>query len=109
MHAIPTVMIECDNDKENLPNEADYEDLPGMYKDEDEEEDEEEEDEEEEEEDEEDDTLFTSRCLSFSLVCLYCGCLWKHLPTYFNFELSTRRQNLNTNRLPVAINDEMRA
>uniref|UniRef100_A0A669BJA0 Phosphatase and actin regulator n=1 Tax=Oreochromis niloticus TaxID=8128 RepID=A0A669BJA0_ORENI len=64
MHAVPTVMIECDDDKENLPNEADYEDLPGMYKDEEEEEEEdEEEDEEEEEEDEEedeDDTLFTS-------------------------------------------------
>uniref|UniRef100_A0A3Q0S3U5 Phosphatase and actin regulator n=1 Tax=Amphilophus citrinellus TaxID=61819 RepID=A0A3Q0S3U5_AMPCI len=65
MHAVPTVMIECDDDKENLPNEADYEDLPGMYKDEEEEEeeDEEEEDEEEEEDDEEedeDDTLFTS-------------------------------------------------
>uniref|UniRef100_I3JGQ3 Phosphatase and actin regulator n=1 Tax=Oreochromis niloticus TaxID=8128 RepID=I3JGQ3_ORENI len=52
------------NLSENLPNEADYEDLPGMYKDEEEEEEEdEEEDEEEEEEDEEedeDDTLFTS-------------------------------------------------
>ncbi|KAK2835000.1 hypothetical protein Q5P01_015484 [Channa striata] len=69
MHAVPTVMIECDDDKENLPNEADYEDLPSMYKDEEdedeeeEEEDEEEDDEEEgeeEEEDEEDDTLFTS-------------------------------------------------
>lgn len=62
MHAVPTVMIECDDDKENLPNEADYEDLPGMYKDEEEEEDEEEEDEEEEddEEEDEDDTLFTS-------------------------------------------------
>ncbi|KAM9848837.1 phosphatase and actin regulator 1 [Aulostomus maculatus] len=66
MHAVPTVMIECDDDKENLPNEADYEELPGMYKDEEEEdeEDEEEEDDEEEEEEEEeeddDDTLFTS-------------------------------------------------
>uniref|UniRef100_UPI003AB05468 phosphatase and actin regulator 1 n=1 Tax=Centroberyx gerrardi TaxID=166262 RepID=UPI003AB05468 len=65
MHPVPTVMIECDDDKENLPNEADYEDLPGMYKDEEEEEDdeEEEEDEDEEEEDDEeddDDTLFTS-------------------------------------------------
>nr|XP_020457627.1 phosphatase and actin regulator 1-like isoform X2 [Monopterus albus] len=29
MHVVPTVMIECDDDKENLPNEADYEDLPG--------------------------------------------------------------------------------
>lgn len=68
MHAVPTVMIECDDDKENLPNEADYEDLPGMYKDEEEEEeeDEEEDEEEEEEEDEEedeDDTLFTSKHL----------------------------------------------
>nr|XP_046248701.1 phosphatase and actin regulator 1 isoform X2 [Scatophagus argus] len=65
MHAVPTVMIECDDDKENLPNEADYEDMPGMYKDEEEEDEEEEEedDEEEEEDDEEedeDDTLFTS-------------------------------------------------
>ncbi|CAJ1061213.1 phosphatase and actin regulator 1 isoform X1 [Xyrichtys novacula] len=64
MHTVPTVMIECDDDKENLPGEADYEDLPGMYKDEEEEEEEEEEeDDEEEEEDEEedeDDTFFTS-------------------------------------------------
>ncbi|XP_039985016.1 phosphatase and actin regulator 1 isoform X2 [Xiphias gladius] len=65
MHAVPTVMIECDDDKENLPNEADYEDMPGMYKDEEQEDDEgeEEDDEEEEEDDEEedeDDTLFTS-------------------------------------------------
>ncbi|XP_029004910.1 phosphatase and actin regulator 1 isoform X2 [Betta splendens] len=53
MHGVPTVMIECDDDKENLPNEADYEDLPSMYK-------EEEEDEDEEEEEEEDEALFTS-------------------------------------------------
>ncbi|XP_056132135.1 phosphatase and actin regulator 1 [Lampris incognitus] len=61
VHALPTVMIECDDDKENLPNELDYEDLPSMYKDE-EDEDEEDEEEEEEEDDEEDDddTLFTS-------------------------------------------------
>ncbi|XP_042369625.1 phosphatase and actin regulator 1 [Plectropomus leopardus] len=62
MHAVPTVMIECDDDKENLPNEADYEDLP--EEDEEEEEEDEEEDDEEEDEDEEedddDDTLFTS-------------------------------------------------
>lgn len=77
MHAVPTVMIECDDDKENLPNEADYEDMPSMYKEEEEEEDEEEEDDEEEEEEEddeddeeEDDTLFTSRCfLWFSYGC----------------------------------------
>ncbi|XP_037553831.1 phosphatase and actin regulator 1 [Nematolebias whitei] len=54
MHAVPTMMIECEEDKENL-NEADYEELPGMYKDEDEEEDEDEDDEEEE-----DDILLTS-------------------------------------------------
>lgn len=61
-HAVPTVMVKCDDDKENLPNEADYEDLPGLYKDEEEDEDEEEDGEEEEEEDEEedDDTLLTS-------------------------------------------------
>eukprot|EP00064_Thunnus_orientalis_P004123 superscaffoldBa00000364_g4134 len=29
MHGVPTLMIECNDDKENLPNEADYEDLPG--------------------------------------------------------------------------------
>lgn len=80
MHAVPTVMIECDDDKENLPNEGDYEDLPSMYKHEEEEdeeeEDEEEDDDEEEEDDEEedeDDTLFTSRCLSLSLGCLSSG------------------------------------
>ncbi|XP_074523864.1 phosphatase and actin regulator 1 isoform X2 [Halichoeres trimaculatus] len=68
MHAVPTVMIECDDNKENLPNEADYEDLPGMYKDEeeeeeeedDEEEEEEDDDEEEEDEEEDDDSFFTS-------------------------------------------------
>ena len=72
MHAVPTVMIECNDDKENLPNEADYEDLPGMYKDEEEEEEEEEEDddeeddddEEEEDDEEEDEDLFTSGCFS---------------------------------------------
>lgn len=69
MHGVPTLMIECSDDKENLPNEADYEDLPGMYKDEEEEDEEEEEDDDEEEEEDEeeddDDTLFTSRCLVF--------------------------------------------
>ncbi|XP_047231631.1 phosphatase and actin regulator 1 isoform X2 [Girardinichthys multiradiatus] len=64
MHTVSTMMIECDDDKENLPNEADYEDLPGMYRDEEEEEDddeeEEEDDDEEEDEEEEDDTLLTS-------------------------------------------------
>ncbi|XP_017292595.2 phosphatase and actin regulator 1-like [Kryptolebias marmoratus] len=71
MHAVPTVMIECDEDKGNLPNEVDYEELPGLYRDdeeeeeeeedeEDEDEEEEEEDEEEDDEEEEDDTLLTS-------------------------------------------------
>ncbi|XP_015826682.3 phosphatase and actin regulator 1 [Nothobranchius furzeri] len=70
MYAVPTMMIECDDDKENVPNEADYEELPGMYKDEEEEDDEEEEEEdddeeeeeeeEDEEDEEEDDTLLTS-------------------------------------------------
>ncbi|KAK1797307.1 hypothetical protein P4O66_008687, partial [Electrophorus voltai] len=51
---IPTVVIDCEDDKENMPSESDYEDLPSMYKDELEEDDEEEEDEED------DDSLFTS-------------------------------------------------
>lgn len=74
MHAVPTVMIECDDDKENLPNAADYEDLPGMYKDEegeeeeDEEEDDEEEEEEDDEEEDEDETLFTSKHLHISAL-----------------------------------------
>lgn len=38
MHAVPAVMIECDDDKENLPSEADFEDMPGMYKEEEDEE-----------------------------------------------------------------------
>ena len=79
MHTAPTVMIQCDNDKENLPNEEDYEELPGMYKDDDDEEEEEEEEEDDEEEDDEDeeededDTLFTSRCLSFPEVFYTSG------------------------------------
>lgn len=72
MHAVPTVMIECEDNKENVPDEADYGELPGAYQeqdqdqeeeyDEDEEEDEEEDDDEEEDE-EEDEALFTSECL----------------------------------------------
>ncbi|CAB1332176.1 unnamed protein product, partial [Coregonus sp. 'balchen'] len=53
-HAVPTVMIACDYNKENLPNEEDYQELPGSYRDEDDEED------EEEEEEDDDETLFTS-------------------------------------------------
>ena len=45
---VPSVVIDEDN-KENMPNESDYEDLPSMYKDED------------EYDDEDDDSLFTSK------------------------------------------------
>ncbi|XP_030630677.1 phosphatase and actin regulator 1 [Chanos chanos] len=51
---VPTVVIDCEDDKENMPNESDYEDLPSMYKDE------EEEEEEEDDDDDDDDSLFTS-------------------------------------------------
>ncbi|KPP64577.1 phosphatase and actin regulator 1-like [Scleropages formosus] len=54
LHVVPTVVIECEDDKENLPNESDYEDLPSMYKDEEEEGDDDDEDEDD------DDTLYTS-------------------------------------------------
>ncbi|XP_076010501.1 phosphatase and actin regulator 1 [Genypterus blacodes] len=62
LHAIPTVMIECDDNKENLPQEADYEDDPSMYKDDDDEEEEEDDEEEDDDDDEEEDdeTLITS-------------------------------------------------
>ncbi|XP_063747715.1 phosphatase and actin regulator 1 isoform X2 [Eleginops maclovinus] len=63
MHAVPTVMFECDDDKENLRNEAVYEDLPEEDEEEEDEEEEDEDDEDEEDEDDEeddDDTLFTS-------------------------------------------------
>lgn len=59
-------MIACDYNKENLPNEEDYQELPGSYRDgddDDEEEDDDDDEEEEEEEDDEDETLFTSRWL----------------------------------------------
>uniref|UniRef100_A0A8C7SW83 Phosphatase and actin regulator n=1 Tax=Oncorhynchus mykiss TaxID=8022 RepID=A0A8C7SW83_ONCMY len=64
-HAVPAVMIACDYNKENLPNEEDYQELPGSYRDEDDEEeddddDDDDDDDEEEEEDDEDETLFTS-------------------------------------------------
>ncbi|XP_061254833.1 phosphatase and actin regulator 1 isoform X5 [Bos indicus] len=49
---VPTVVIECDDNKENVPHEADYEDSSCLYT---------REEEEEEEEDEDDDTsLYTS-------------------------------------------------
>ncbi len=49
---LPAVVLDCDDDKENISNESDYEDLPSMYKDEEQEEDEDDED--------DDDALFTS-------------------------------------------------
>ncbi|XP_043085687.1 phosphatase and actin regulator 1 isoform X2 [Puntigrus tetrazona] len=52
---LPAAAIDCDDDKENIPNESDYEDLPSMYKDE-----EQEEDEEEDEDEDDDDSLFTN-------------------------------------------------
>nr|XP_033961059.1 phosphatase and actin regulator 1-like isoform X2 [Pseudochaenichthys georgianus] len=52
---VPSVIIDYEDDKENMPNECDYEDLPSMYKDEDDEEDDDDED-----DDEDDDTIFTS-------------------------------------------------
>ncbi|XP_062260531.1 phosphatase and actin regulator 1-like isoform X4 [Platichthys flesus] len=50
---VPSVIIDYEDDKENMPNESDYEDLPSMYKDEEDELD-------DEEDDEDDDTIFTS-------------------------------------------------
>uniref|UniRef100_A0A8C6PWQ2 Phosphatase and actin regulator n=1 Tax=Nothobranchius furzeri TaxID=105023 RepID=A0A8C6PWQ2_NOTFU len=41
---VPSVIIDYEDDKENMPNESDYEDLPSMYKD----------------EDDDDDSIFTS-------------------------------------------------
>ncbi|TNN59928.1 Phosphatase and actin regulator 1 [Liparis tanakae] len=63
MHTAPKVRIECDGDKENLPNEADYEELPDEEEEDEEDDDEEEDEEEEEDEDEDEDddnTLFSS-------------------------------------------------
>lgn len=42
-------MIACDNNKENLSNEEDYQDIPGSYRD--------------EEDEDDDETLFSSKCL----------------------------------------------
>ena len=53
---VPSVIIDYEDDKENMPNESDYEDLPSMYKDEDDELD-------DDEDDEDDDAIFTSEWL----------------------------------------------
>lgn len=59
------MIIDYEDDKENMPNESDYEDLPSMYKDEDDDVDDDEDD------DEDDDSIFTSKriqsCWGFTL------------------------------------------
>ncbi|XP_034776653.2 phosphatase and actin regulator 1-like isoform X4 [Acipenser ruthenus] len=67
---VPTVVIECDDDKENVPNESDYEDLPSMYRDE--------QDEDEDDDDDDDDAFFTSSlalkvCRKDSLAIKLCN------------------------------------
>ncbi|MGH0114637.1 UNVERIFIED_CONTAM: hypothetical protein FKN15_031779 [Acipenser sinensis] len=67
---VPTVVIECDDDKENVPNESDYEDLPNMYRDE--------QDEDEDDDDDDDDAFFTSSlalkvCRKDSLAIKLCN------------------------------------
>lgn len=57
---VPSVIINYDDDKENMPSESDYEDLTSMYKDDDDDVDDDEED------DEDDDAIFTSK-LDWSL------------------------------------------
>uniref|UniRef100_A0A3B3TK65 Phosphatase and actin regulator n=1 Tax=Poecilia latipinna TaxID=48699 RepID=A0A3B3TK65_9TELE len=52
---VPSVIIEYEDDKENMPNESDYEDLPSMYKDE-----EDDVDDDEEDDEDDDDSIFTS-------------------------------------------------
>ncbi|XP_041101225.1 phosphatase and actin regulator 1-like isoform X1 [Polyodon spathula] len=67
---VPTVVIECDDDKENVPNESDYEDLPSMYRDE--------QDEDADDDDDDDDAFFTSSlalkvCRKDSLAIKLCN------------------------------------
>lgn len=65
MRQVPTVVIECDDNKENVPHETDYEDSSCLYP---------RQEEEEEEDEEEDNSLFTSKTHSifpFSFINLY--------------------------------------
>lgn len=55
---VPSVIIDYEDDKENMPNESDYEDLPSMYKDE-----EDDVDDEDDDDDDDDDSIFTSERL----------------------------------------------
>lgn len=50
---VPTVVIECDDNKENVPRESDYEDSSCLYA---------REEEDEEEDDDDDASLYTSTC-----------------------------------------------
>lgn len=52
MRQVPTVVIECDDNKENVPHETDYEDSSCLYP---------RQEEEEEEDEDEDNSLFTSK------------------------------------------------
>lgn len=64
---VPSVIIDYEDDKENMPNESDYEDLPSMYKDEDDDVDDEDDDEDD------DDSIFTSERLRLSGALRGCG------------------------------------
>lgn len=64
---VPSVIIDYEDDKENMPNESDYEDLPSMYKDEDDDVDDDDEDEDD------DDSIFTSERLQLSGILRGCG------------------------------------
>ncbi|XP_061695478.1 phosphatase and actin regulator 1-like isoform X2 [Syngnathoides biaculeatus] len=50
---VPSVIIDYEDDKENMPSESDYEDMPSMYKDEDDVDD-------DDDDEEDDDSIFTS-------------------------------------------------
>lgn len=57
------MIINYEDDKENMPNESDYEDLPSMYKDEDD-------DVDDEDDDEDDDSIFTSEWQQLCWICI---------------------------------------
>lgn len=52
MRQVPTVVIECDDNKENVPHESDFGDSSCLYT---------QEDEDEEEEEDDDSSLFSSK------------------------------------------------
>lgn len=65
MRQVPTVVIECDDNKENVPHETDYEDSSCLYP---------RQEEEEEEDEEEDNSLFTSKTHSIFSFLTYLIC-----------------------------------